>query len=500
MKRAISNIGSYGLILMVLLTVGCRESNTGSNTVATIQEKVTAPIEFDFDKIKERGTLIAVVDNSSTGYFIYKGRPMGYEYDLLNRLAEDLDLTLKIKLTADIEEAFAMLNSGQADIMAYHLTVTKERSKRVTFTNAHTEVRQVLIQRKPENWRSLKVHELEQAMLRNPLELVGKEIYTRKGSSYSARLSNLSEEIGGDIVIIEEAGQIDTETLIRRVASGEIDYTVADEDVGLINATYYPDIDAKTAISFPQNIAWAVRKNSPVFKDTINDWLGGLKASPDFNVIYNRYFKNRKSQQRRAHSIFSSVNGVSISPYDDQLKRGADKLGMDWMLLAALVYQESKFDPKAESWVGAKGLMQLTDISSEQHGIEDPFDPEQNVRGGIAFLQYLQSFWEARVPDETERLKFILASYNVGQGHVLDAVKLARKYDKDETLWENHVAYYLLQKTNSQFYNDPVVEYGYCRGYEPVNYVSKILNRYDQYKTAFENPAAESDSTLVTSR
>lgn len=488
------------MLVILSFLMGCRNNNTTGSNLAEIKEKKQEPVDLDFDKIKERGTLVAVVDNSSTGYFIYRGQPMGYEYDLLHRLAEDLNLELKIKLTADLEEAFDMLNSGEADIMAYHLTVTKERAQRVAFTQAHTEVRQMLIQRKPENWRALKVHELEESLIRNPLELGGKEIYSRKGSSYSERLLNLSEEIGEDIVVLEQTGQTDTETLIRRVAQGEIDYTVADEDVALINATYYPSIDAQTAISFPQKIAWAVRKNAPELLHTVDNWLSEIKSSPDFNVIYNRYFKYKKSQRLRAHSIYSSVDGVSISPYDELIKEGAADLDVDWMLLASLIYQESKFDPDAKSWAGAHGLMQLTDVTIEEYGVEDPFDPEENITAGVAHLKWLDQYWADKVPDDEERLKFVLASYNVGQGHVMDAVRLAKKYDRDEQLWDDNVAYFILQKMKSNFYNDPVVQYGYCRGTEPINYVNEILNRHDQYITAFENRFVKSDSTLVTSR
>jgi membrane-bound lytic murein transglycosylase F len=482
------------------LLSSCRNSGTSQNVESMTQPDRQPPVSFDFDKIKERGSLIAVVDNSSTGYFIYRGQPMGYEYDLLKRLADDLEVSLKIKLTADIDEAFDMLNSGEADLMAYHLTVTKKRTKQVAFTNAHTEVRQVLVQRKPDNWRKLKVHELENALIRNPLELVGKEIYTRKGSAYAERLANLSEEIGGEIVILEQPGQTYTEALIKKVAKGEIDYTVADEDVALINSTYYLNIDAKTPISFPQKIAWAVRKNAPELKSTIDDWLGEMKASPDFNVIYNKYFKSRKSQILRSQSEYSSVSGMQISPYDDLIKEGAEELDLDWKLLASLVYQESKFDPKAQSWAGAKGLMQLTDISVEQYDVDDPFNPNENVDAGIEYLDWLEDLWEERVPDRDERLKFMLASYNVGQGHVLDAVRLAKKYGKNPEVWDGNVAYYLKEKTKPEVYNDPVVKFGYCRGNEPFNYVNEILDRYEHYETAFENQAAASDTTLVVSR
>ena len=237
-----------------------------------------------------------------------------------------------------------------------------------------------------------------------------------------------------------------------------------------------------------------------MLKDTVNQWLRSIKATPDFNVIYNRYFKSRKTQNLRAHSIYSSVNGLGISPYDDMIKKGAEKLGIDWLLLASLVYQESKFDPEVESWAGAKGLMQLTDASIERYSVEDPFDAEDNFWGGVKFLRWLMEYWLDKVPDEAERMKFVLASYNVGQGHVLDAVNLAGKYDRDEEIWDDHVAHFIIQKMKPRYYNDPVVKFGYCRGHEPVNYVSRILNRYEKYRTAFENPLSKPDSTLVTSR
>ena len=488
------------VLAIILIASGCRRASTSHTSLPTISEKEIKPVDFGFDKIVKRGILKAVLDNSSTGYFIYKGQPMGYEYDLLSRLANDLGVKLEISLTVDMEAAFEMLNNGQADLIAYHLTITKERNKRVTFTEPHTEVKQVLVQRLPTRWRSLKQHEIEKSLIRNPLNLVGKEVYVRKGSAFSTRLQHLSDEIGGDILIIEDPGKIDTETMIKKVADGEIDYTIADEDIAIINAAYYKNIDVATPISFPQKIAWAVRKNAPVLKDTINHWLRDIKSTPDFNVIYNRYFKYTKSQFIRAHSDFSSVSGDKISPYDALLKLEGEKLGMDWMLLASLVYQESKFDPSVESWVGAKGLMQLTDQSIKQYKVKDPFNAEENLKAGVRHLKWLKKLWKDKIEDPDERMKFILASYNVGQGHVLDAIKLTRKYGKDPALWEGHVAHFLLQKSKSQYYKDPVVNFGYCRGQEPVNYVTEILDRYQQYKLLFNKDHIGVDSTTIADR
>ncbi len=471
------------LFCLILLSVACRPNNNETKTQDILSEyALPDPVDFDLAKIKERDTLIAIVDNSSTGYFLYKGQPMGYEYDLLNLLAKELNVKLKLVVTKNIDEAFRKLNIGEGDIVAHNLTITKSRKEQVSFTTPHYQTRQVLVQRKPDHWRKMKLHEIEEVLIRNPIDLIGKEVYVRKGSSYFTRLKHLSEEVGGDIMAVESFADIETEALIKMVAEGEIDYTIADDDVAKVNRTYYPNIDIKTAISFPQRIAWAVRKNSPDLLTGVNSWIEKMQKKTAYYVIYNKYFKNSRATYLRATSNYSSINGEHISPYDDLIKKGANQLGWDWRLLASLIFQESKFEPKAESWAGAKGLMQLVPETASMYGANDIYNPEENVMAGVKYLIWLNRLWEDKVADEQERLKFVLASYNVGQGHVLDARRLARKYGKDAEKWDGHVEYYMLQKSKPKYYSDPVVQSGYCRGEEPVNYVREIINRYNQYQ------------------
>jgi membrane-bound lytic murein transglycosylase F len=113
--------------------------------------------------------------------------------------------------------------------------------------------------------------------------------------------------------------------------------------------------------------------------------------------------------------------------------------------------------------------------------VRDPFDPEDNVRGATKYLKWLTDFWDERIEDEGERLKFILASYNCGPGHVEDAQRLASKYGGDPLTWAD-VSYWLLQKSTQKYSGDEVVKFGFCRGLEPVNYVEQILRRYAHYK------------------
>ena len=303
-------------------------------------------INRDLPEIKKQGELRAITVYSATSYFIYKGKPMGYEYELLKHLADYMGLKLRIVIARDINKIFELLNSGKGDLAAAGLTITKERNKKVEFTEYHNTIRQVLVQRKPPNWREMKKHEIDEMLIRNPIELIGKKVHVRRASSYYSRLKNLSEEIGGDIKIVEVPGNVTTEKIIKKVAEGEIDYTVADENIALINQAYYPILDVDTPVSFPQRIAWAVRKTSPKLLVVVNKWINDMKEEVDYYVIYNKYFKNRRAYRERLGSEYFSISGGNISGFDDSIKQYADSLGWDWRLLASQVYQESRFIPK----------------------------------------------------------------------------------------------------------------------------------------------------------
>jgi len=436
---------------------------------------------LDLDAIKKRGYINALVDNNSFSYFIYKGRAMGYEYELLKLLAGHLQVDLKIKVISGVERAIEQLNTGEGDILAFPLTITKERTQYVSFSRPFFNSYQVLVQRKPENWRSLNQDQLDGKLIRNASDLIDKEVHVMKSSSFAERMEHLSEEIGGDILIREDSADAASESLIKQVATGEINYTVADHPIAMVNAAYYPNLDVGTILSLPQQIAWAVRINSPQLLEVINEWLMKIKKEPTFMVIYNRYFKSPRTSLIRITSDYSSLGGSKISPYDELIKQGAEKLGWDWRLLAAVIYQESRFIVDDESWAGARGLMQLMPETAERFGATNPDDPRQSIRAGVNFLKYLDKYWAKTITDEMERLKFILASYNAGLSHIIDARELTTKYKKDPTSWDD-VEYYLLQKSNPQFYRDPVVMAGYCKCEEPVNYVRDVLDRFEEYK------------------
>lgn len=443
----------------------------------------TAPeVELDLDAILKRGYITALVDNNSVSYFIYKGQAMGYEYELLNLFAKHLKVDLKIKVTSGIDRAMDQLNKGEGDLIAFPLTITKDRKQYVAFSKPHFNSYQVLVQRKPDNWRRMTLDNINDSLIRNPVELMGKEVYVLPGSSFENRLKHLSEEIGGDVLIRPDTASSESESLIRKVAMGEIDYTVADHMIARVNASYYPNLDINTPISVAQQVAWATRKNSPQLLEAINQWLASIKKEATFMVIYNRYFKSPRTSLVRMKSDYSSMGGNKLSPFDSLIRKGADTLGWDWRLLASLVYQESRFLPQGESWAGARGLMQLMPRTANKFGASDLDDPRQSLKAGVGYLKYLDNYWLKKIPDPDERLKFILASYNVGLSHVVDAQKLTKKHGKDSQVWYGNVEFFLSRKSDPKFYRDPIVTAGYCKCEEPVNYVRDVLERYEEYK------------------
>jgi membrane-bound lytic murein transglycosylase F len=353
----------------------------------------------------------------------------------------------------------------------------------VDFTDPLMLVPQVLVQRKPNGWESMTTDELNLKLVRSTVDLNDKSIYVRKGSSFYSRLINLSEEIGERINIVEVPGEYETEELIGKVANGEIDYTIADQNVALNNQTYYSNIDVEVPISFPQKIAWAIRKGSPELKNALNQWLEKRKKSHQDIAVYNKYFKARKKNPGKSGIKYASyANGV-ISEYDDLIKIYSKKIGWDWMLLASMIYQESNFSPTAKSWSGANGFMQLVPATAKRYGLDtSDATAEQSMEAGTNYILDLEKYWRGQIPNKDERIKFILASYNVGLGHVIDARNLASKFGKDPNIWYDNVDYMLLQKSNPMIYNDPIVKCGYCRGQETYQYVREILGRYQHYK------------------
>ncbi|HZY24713.1 MAG TPA: transglycosylase SLT domain-containing protein, partial [Bacteroidales bacterium] len=300
------------------------------------------------------------------------------------------------------------------------------------------------------------------------------------GSSYAAQLISLGKETGKQINIIEVP--FESEKLIKNVARGVIDYTICDENLALVNSTYFPVIDVNTPISLPHKITWGVRKNnSDKLLAALDRWMTTYKLTGSYALLYAKYFKNARSIAI-VNSDFYALNTGKVSQYDDLIKKFSPSINWDWRLLASLICQESHFDPNVESYAGAFGLMQIMPDTGKNFGIDITSSPENNLKAGIRYIKWLSSIFSPKISDEKERINFILAAYNAGPGHVLDAMKLAEKNGMDPEKWDGNVALWLLKKSQPQYYNDSVVKSGYFKGIESVRFVSQILERYENYK------------------
>lgn len=430
-------------------------------------------LNYLWHKVQSEKKLVAITHNNSTGYFIYKGRPMGLHYDLLNNYCKSHNFDLKIIVEDDMQKAINMINRGKADVLAIDLTYTKPRKRTINFTVAHGYNHQVLVQRVKNKRDSVDY-------ITSILELEGKKVYIQKGTVFKSQLEYLQQQTGADFEIIED-GEHTMEDLIIMVSNGDIDYTACDERVAKANKTYMPNVDYRLIISAKQKLCWAVPPHEDSLKININNWMKEFVQTKKYAIIERTYFTKKKVNYL-VDDKYLPGKGGQLSPYDDLIKKYAETISWDWRLLASLIYQESRFNPQTVSWAGAKGLMQIMPETAKRMGVQDIHSPENNIKAGVKFLRWIDKQLPREIIDSTERIKFALAAYNVGLGHVLDARRLAEKNHKNPNQWIQEVDTFILLKSKPKYYHDPVVKYGYCRGRETYDFVREILTRYHDYE------------------
>jgi len=414
-------------------------------------------------EILKSGQLTVITRNNSHCYYLYRDEPMGFEYELAKSFADYLGVKLKLKIAQTWEDMIPLLIKGQGALIAASITVTPQRKKLLAFSDAYMRIQQYLI-----------THQ-EYSNVDRIEELSGRKIYVRRGSPYQERLQELIRE--GYKIKLKLIDNISTEELIRRVAQGQIDFTVANNNVFLINHRYYPRAVLTVPINKKQYLAWAVDPRSTALLAKINNFFRSLRASGQFAEIYNRYYDNVKQfdfvDLRTYHRRLES----HLPKYETLIKVSARKHSFDWRLIAAQIYQESHFDVEAESHAGAYGLMQLTRSTAKSLGVNDLYDPWQNIPAGVKHLKWLYDRFPLAQPED--RLYLSLAAYNIGIGHVRDARRLALKMRLDPNKWSSLKKTLPLLKSR-RYYKQS--QYGFCQGNEPVGYVDQIMIYYDILK------------------
>lgn len=409
--------------------------------------------------IKATEQLTVITRNNAHSYYTYRGKAMGFEYDLAGVFANYLGVDLKVKTTR-WRDMINALNKERGDFIAASMTITPSRKKMVDFSNEYLSIQQRVV-----------VHK-DNYTIKSLADLNGKIIHVRGDTSYEQRLSELQKE-GVDLAI-KCHDDIPTEELIRQVAEKKIEVTVADSNIAFLNRRYYPNIKISIPIEEPQSLGWAVKKGEKALLSAINDFFNSIKTDRTFEDIYNSYYGNVEVFDRFDLQKFHQSLKTTLPKYKSIIEKVARKYGFDWRLIAAIIYQESHFDPQASSHRGVRGLMQLTKRTAEEMGVTDRLDPEQSIMGGVKYLKKLHHRYEKA--QGFDRMLITLASYNVGPGHVADAQRIAREKGLNPYKWSS------LEQTLPLLCYARYIKmskHGYCRGTEPVRYVNRILTYFD---------------------
>jgi len=419
----------------------------------------------DLAAIKQRGVLRVISRNNAATYYLWQGELLGFEYELIKQFAKQHDLRIEVVIPPDREQLMDWLRQGKGDIIAASLSVTEQRRQErgISFTRHYNKVSEVLVGQKNE------------APITDLQQLAGRSIAVRKSSAYWQTLQPLLETVPGlKIITVDE--ELETEQIIAKVADGEYDLTVADEHLLAIELTWRDDLQALYTLTQQQPHGWAIRSNNPELLNSLNTYLKKEYRGLNFNVTYNKYFKNNK--RIRQHATQRSDQQSGLSPYDALAQQYAIQYGFDWRLIISQMYQESQFDPMAKSWVGALGLMQVMPRTGKELELTNLTDPEEGIHAGTKYLAWLMQRFEPEL-DVAERTWFALAAYNAGIGHVRDARTLARRKGWNPNEWFGNVEKAMLLLANKQYYKK--ARHGYVRGQEPVHYVQKIRERYLAY-------------------
>jgi membrane-bound lytic murein transglycosylase F len=415
--------------------------------------------------VKKHRVLRVLTRNNAVSYFLLRAEAAGFDHDLVKRFADGQDVRLQMVVPPSHADLVPWLLQGKGDVIAASYTVTPERGKHVAFSVPYLEIQEQLVQRASE------------PLLKSVDDLRGRRIRVRPGSSYLSTLERLRAK-GAHLTIELAPPDEETEQLIAGVAAGEVDLTVADTHIYQAERVWRTDIVA----AFPlepeerKQLAFAVRPADRELKAALDRFVRQAYKGLEYNMAWRRYFEDgRIASEVRAQDA-GTLQG--LSSWDPLFRKYADQYGFDWRLLAAQAYQESRFDPQARSLAGAVGLFQVLPRTAKEMGFVRLEDPEEGAHAGIKHLARMADRLETTLPVQ-QRMRFALAAYNCGWGHLADARQLARAKALDPDKWFKNVerAMLLLQRPE----NYARARHGYVRGTEPVRYVSEIQTRYENY-------------------
>ncbi|MBA4502515.1 membrane-bound lytic murein transglycosylase MltF [Marinobacterium marinum] len=411
------------------------------------------------EAIKQNGVLRVATTTTPITYYIRKGKPAGFEYELVRAFAEHLGVELELVFTEGFEGLSQVLQERNAHISAASLAATPERRKQFDFSPAYRSSSPVVIYRVRRG---------------NPAptsleDLYDRTIMVRSGSRYAELLSQLEQQYP-DITWSSNADDSVLD-LLDKLYDGTIDYTLLDSAVFNAHHSFYPGLNAGIELQDPQPIAWMLnRHHDGTLKAELTHWFQLDTTQALIQTLEERYFSRTNPLNFFDTITFRRDLQERFLPLYPWFKQAEKESGINWLLLAAVAYQESHWKADAVSPTGVRGIMMLTNAAANEVGVSDRTDAKQSILGGAQYLVNVKHKIPDRIPDP-DHTWFALAGYNVGFGHLEDARILTQKAGKDPDRWRD-VREFLPRLSDPKFY--PQTRYGYARGHEPVQYVSNI--------------------------
>jgi len=415
------------------------------------------------EEIQARGELVVVSRNSPTTYYLDKNGATGFEYALIQLLAEELGVRLHLESVFTLPDIFNQLERGEADIAAAGLTLTAQRAAifphSLPYYKLTPQVVYVAGQNRP----------------RSAADLVNRDIAVLQGSSHEEQLESLRQEQLPDLAwrSVEEA---DTLHLLDMLKKGETELAVIDSNEFAVQQSLYPRQKVAFSLGEEQEMVWylAPGRDNMRLKALIDAFFQQLQANGTMEQLRQKYFGHTDDVTRMNAFEFARAMRVTLPRYRSLIKQVAREHQIDWQLLAAIAYQESRWNPSATSPTGVRGMMMLTKLTASELGVDNRLDAAQSLRGGTRYFKELMRRLPKSV-QQPDRTWMALAAYNVGIGHLHDARALTERQGGNPNLWQDVMERLpLLQK--SQYHKN--TRFGYARGQEAVTLVQNIRHYY----------------------
>ena len=426
------------------------------------------------EQVFEAGELRVATRNSPDAYYLGSHGPEGPGYELASRFAESLGVSLRLYVVRTREAAIQEVAEGRAHLAAAGLTTGVELPGGVHFGPGYRLVQEHLVQR-----RGAAKPRSVQAAARGQIQVAA-------GSAHLRTLEDM-RLADPDLVWVERS-DTDTEQILAEVSRGTAQYTLASSTEFVLNRPLHPNLVVALDLLPERASAWAVSTagHDRSLLARVNAFFTLSRAEGYIAVMLDRYFGDRSSFDFLFSRNFMEHVGSRLPLYEPWFRDAALAHGVDWKLLAAMGYQESKWDPDAVSMSGARGLMQITADTAAMMDFSDRHDPRASIFGGARYLARMLDTVPARIP-EPDRTWMAVASYNVGYGHVEDARVLAQALGRNPDRWED-VRASLPLLAQEKWYSR--TRHGYARGWEPVGYVDNVQAYLDILEAANTESAA----------